>query len=683
MSPKESYRDRARERLLAFWERREEYGAPVGCVATTFTFSAAFFEEECLARFVRMDTDPREDGKLYLIEREEKLSEVFACVLVDRGHVDPKRSLRWHVLPVSVPDGLQHSKVCVLAWENFVRVLVGSANLTEHGYRRNFENVGVVEFAPKGGLPVGLLHDVLAFVDRVRALARGGGGEPTEGPRAALVAFVADLRRRTEGWDSPSWRGGEPRVAFLPVYPDAPSLFEQVRALWRGTGPSDAWVLSPFFDDDPARARDVADALFSVMAVRGRRTVHVLAPGNRQPDGLVELGVPAAWAEPWRAGREHKFYRVLETDEGGEVRALHAKSLWLARDDRALYLVGSSNFTGAGTGVGRRPVNVEANLAFVLPRARDPFARQCEEAYPPFEPVDPAAETVAFLARAAKETEDPQGPAPLPEAFEEALFRPDQTTGTLLLRIGRSTPEEFWVRGDETGVLLDSAGWSRRGSPPSLELRWPAVRPPSFLLVEWTDPEGDRRTSVWVVNVTDGSKLPPPEELRDLTLEELVAILSSARPLHEAMRRVLGKRRINGSWPPPPVDPHKKVDTSQYLLRRVRRVSDALEGLRLRLGRPAFTLDALRWRLRGPVGPLALARQLAEQEKEGAAFMIAEVALALHRVDWSEASGVLGSEVVHAELEEVLSELRALTEQYPPPKNLARYVADVFEVVLA
>lgn len=91
---KRSADDRAQSRLLDLWQRKPEYGLPIGCVATTFTFDAAFFEEHCLSRFLGMDTDPAEDARTYLIEREDKLSQAFSAVLVDQLHVPQNRSLR-------------------------------------------------------------------------------------------------------------------------------------------------------------------------------------------------------------------------------------------------------------------------------------------------------------------------------------------------------------------------------------------------------------------------------------------------------------------------------------------------------------------------------------------------------------------------------------------------------------
>jgi len=74
-------------KLLDLWSPPEGAGFSVGCVATTFTFNPVFFEEECLGRFLQMQSDAIEDGPVYIIEREEKLADIrCASVLVDASH---------------------------------------------------------------------------------------------------------------------------------------------------------------------------------------------------------------------------------------------------------------------------------------------------------------------------------------------------------------------------------------------------------------------------------------------------------------------------------------------------------------------------------------------------------------------------------------------------------------------
>src|SRR5947208_9708758 len=123
-----------------------EVGRPLVCVASTYTFHAAFFESELLPRFLGLKFDDTESVRPFVVEREQALATARVCVLVDADHFDVSQStLRWDQLPVRVPGGAQHSKVVVLFWENYGRLIVSSANLTRQGYRRNREIAGPVD----------------------------------------------------------------------------------------------------------------------------------------------------------------------------------------------------------------------------------------------------------------------------------------------------------------------------------------------------------------------------------------------------------------------------------------------------------------------------------------------------------------------------------------------------------
>src|SRR5690606_4725916 len=55
------------------------------------------------------------------------------------------RSLRVEIEPVALgPKRALHAKVLLCLYENAIRLIVGSANLTEPGYRRNREAVAVL-----------------------------------------------------------------------------------------------------------------------------------------------------------------------------------------------------------------------------------------------------------------------------------------------------------------------------------------------------------------------------------------------------------------------------------------------------------------------------------------------------------------------------------------------------------
>ena len=155
---------------------------------------------------------------------------------------------------------------------------------------------------------------------------------------------------------------------------------------------------------------------------------------------------------------------------------------------------------------------------------------------------------------------------------------------------------------------------------------------PFVLQVSWDHATGTTAAK-WPVNVSNPSALPPPDALRDLSLEELLAILASTRPLHDAVMKVL-KRRTKGKRLEMEVDPLKRFDSPAFLLRRTKRVAAALERMQHRLQRPAITRDAFEWRLNGAVGPMALADAFVRDAKiDGEAkFYLAELALTLSRV---------------------------------------------------
>ena len=195
-SGRSSAAEQTRARLLDLWSGEEAFGRPLGCVTTSFTFDAELFEEQCLARFLSIQSNPNETAKAYLIEREEKLSQCFACVLVDGAHAAPDRSLRWHMLPVTLPrGGVLHAKLTLLVWENCIRVLIGSANLTEPAYRRNQEVMTALDFGAQGNPAPELLTQCVAFLNRVRSFAPGFD-RAEAGPQAALAAFLLSIERR-------------------------------------------------------------------------------------------------------------------------------------------------------------------------------------------------------------------------------------------------------------------------------------------------------------------------------------------------------------------------------------------------------------------------------------------------------------------------------------------------------
>lgn len=261
-------------KLLDAWKPPEGAGTPIGCVATTFTFSPVFFEEECLGRFLQMQSDAIEDGPIYIIEREEKLADIrCVSVLVDACHCRGERSLRWDLLPVRMPKSILHAKISLLQWQHLVRVIVASANLTEDGYRRNQEIFGVIDFSKDSTAPIAYLNDITEYLKEIIDYA--GAGDSKKSPSSARwVEFLEGLKESTKEWGNTRAESGKKmvRVHAILTGPGRLSVFEQISKFWpESTLPLGAIVTSPFFDP-PGIPNRPAMKLWENMRKRGEVT---------------------------------------------------------------------------------------------------------------------------------------------------------------------------------------------------------------------------------------------------------------------------------------------------------------------------------------------------------------------------------------------------------------------------
>jgi hypothetical protein len=204
------------------------------------------------------------------------------------------------------------------------------------------------------------------------------------------------------------------------------------------------------------------------------------------------------------------------------------------------------------------------------------------------------------------------------------------------------------------------------------------------LLVRW-DVDGESLQATWTANVENRAALPPPAELRGLPFDVLLAALASSRPLPAAVENELRRRqRALDDGDRAELDPLRRFDDSGLLLQRARHLSLALWRLQDRLSRPASTVDALHWRLHGPVGPLAIADRLVDAAHESATlpgeahFLLAELALTIAGVDWAAVAVGIDSHRVHSLVADVLDAIEARHQQLPaaPDASLEGYLRD-------
>lgn len=688
-------KDKVSKRLLTAWEPSEGAGVPVGCVATTFTFSPVFFEEECLSRFLQMQSDALEDGPVYIIEREEKLADVrCASVLVDACHAKGSRSLRWDLLTAKIPKAILHSKISLLCWSNCIRVIVASANLTDDGYRRNQEIYGVLDFHEGSQSPLQFLDDIISFLSHAASYANVGSDENSPAIDR-WNGFLNGVTEMSRGWGELNEAKGKKdiRVHAILTGPDRLDALERLMSLWpEGTGPINAYVTSPFFDPTGIPNKP-SKTLWRKLRQRGEASVTFNLIADQDPnENIIVLRAPKELleAEPDRETATTYLCQLAEQDEDKNAvfRPLHLKSIWFEGHEWDAYLMGSGNFTSNGLGLSKSP-NLEANILYLVnrignPQAATALAHSCPEGAFIDRELDIQWEP---LSDKGEDDADPDS-IPLHTAFGAAVFLNKANLNYIQLEFVGQPPEGWqiiWMSTDEKPIF-DERLWQEQQAPQKVLLDWSDDMAPSGFEVAW---RGGKGRAWWPVNVDRSGSLPPPDELKDLPLDLLINVLTSARPLHQVLKKWIMHKSSGGSPTKEKeiIDPHKRVDTSAFLLQKTYRVTAALSGLRARLERPAMSIDAIEWRLRGPVGVTAVQNAILKeaQSTDEQVFLITELALEISRAKPKTAPGCLSLEEINAQIQAMMAELKAQTLERlkNSPQALKDYVRSAFSEVIS
>ncbi len=653
-------------RLLDYWSPPDGSGAPVACLATSFTFEADFFTQDCLARFLSLSTVQGEGDRIAsivaVLEEEDRLSEAQVSVLVDRSSPAEKRNLRWDVLPVGVPGGLLHAKVAVLLWERATRIVLGSANLTSAGYRQQVELALAVDLDEGCGVPSSFIRDLAAELRGLVELVP----DAIAGPKERAMATITKLEARAADLALPAGGSKDLRLAVAPARPGFSPL-DQMGSVWRGGQPLWATVVSPFWDDaTPAPA---------LAAVRKRLTGR---PANDRSVTLVAAVDPftgTVQAPPSLASQHADVFAFDPPDK--ELRSLHAKLLLMESPEWLAAMIGSSNATTSGYGLHPGHGHHELNVWIGCP-ANSKTAKHLRSLARVGESID-----VAESAWQAVEDEDEQRGPLLPDGFVGCVIDAASRQARLTFK-ATGLPATWEVRTPAGHAMVTSDGWQEHGRPDELSVDLPDELLPPYFDVRWDSDAGSERAT-WIANVEDRGALPPPAELKELPVDVLLAALASSRPLPVALEQELRRaERATSAAEHVDLDPLRRFDDSSLLLQRTRHLSLALWRLQDRLQRPASNLDALRWRLHGSLGPVSIADGLVAAARDDRAlpgeahFLLAELALTVAAVDWRAAARPLAWADVQEIVGGVFEAIEQRRSELPPAphETLDAYVRD-------
>lgn len=605
---------------------KDGVGEPVACLATTFEFNADFFEAELLPRFLGLHFDNTENERTFIIEREEALAKIQgASVLVDISKFDPRQTtLQWDQVPIQVPVGVQHAKVTVLVWERLVRLIITSANLNRDGYRRNRELFATLDFFDgASSVPLKPLYDALVFIETMCAWSRA---LPAATQRAR--ERVKRIRERVGRWSnarqdfSPKER---PRVNLIAGHPKsqtgpAQSVVDQLLQLWGQRRANSLTVMTPFAGQNEGDSDKLLDRINGLPMTRNREG-WLIVPEDSVTEGnkrcVVKL--PQHFGHGWKK-RFKQYACVLPVPKevkgkDDRPRTLHAKSVLIQSESHDLLMIGSSNFTPHGMGVG--VFNCEANLAF------EDWANTKQEGVSlegrlglpvPWESVD--VEDIDWQQPETIPEDAFSGKPLLPAFFAWASY--SQMKGDIIIGLDRSKQEPpVWTinlvgqSSEQAPALFSRAMSHAEALTLSFTLDEKARGAHlAALRVSWQGEDESHNEGFIAMSVNDRYDLLPPEEFRNLTADTIIECLLSGREPAEWVDRQNAKRKrtpiANAA-----LDSLRAVDTSNYLLYRVRSLGRALAAMADRIGKTAPTTDALRYRLlRDPLGPIYLANAL-------------------------------------------------------------------------
>ena len=643
----------AEHKVLDAWRPPEGAGEALGCVTTTYTFDPELFQHHCLPRFMSLESDPDHHEVVFVLEFEESMAQLAgAVVLVDGAHV-PRvpRSMRWDVLPVQ--DAVMHAKVSLLVWSNHVRVLVGSNNLSESGYRRQREHFTVLDFSAEG-FHAELFHDVLQWLrEQLMGAPKGHPG------RIRGLEVLATAEQCAEGWDPVDLPPGI-RARWMFTGPGRASLAEQSSQIWpASTSLKAVNVVSPFY----VGAEDANGPLEQLLNLGqgGDAVWRFYGRGLHTEEESSFEGPKSLRTQAKAVGiSKPQFYAVHSESEEGQ-RPLHAKVLLLEFEDRMWGIHGSSNFTNRGWGLVPSS-NHEANLWLeVGSDAQWAWERMIKDWRPKGDHVHSLGSSPEFQ-KAGEDDVDAgaEGVEGLPLMFGAAIWHGSAEKGQLLVHLDRHQKvASSWrlVQSiEDNRTLLDSVTWSHMQEPEFVQLDGVY----SLVSVIYVELEEDLVVP-WPVSMHDLSQLPSSDVLVNLGLEELIDLLSHSGSFHRLLVRHMRRQQESVQQQPEVVDAHSKVDVSGFLLRRTRRFSYALSALSKQLSQPCFTKNQFRWRCEGPVGVMAVARAIGAEvhSHEEQAFFLAELALEIADIEPQQINGSLPAAEVKSMLSKAIQELIA------------------------
>lgn len=624
----------------------ERWGPMIGLVATTYEMQPDFLEMDFLPSLFRLGAwDDRSWATRVGMERKLAECEVASVFMDSRCYRGRPRSLRVELLPVTAPRGTAlHAKVTLMLFEKAIRVIVGSANLTEPGFRKNREVVAVFTATESSKQESAIINQALTGMGTFMA-----PWLTSEARRVVLRAqemlkgWIAEARDEQTTFQ---WSGGSTRLwqEFLGRWPADDSVRQ-------------ATIVSPFWSADAGTTLHAfVSELRSRRLLDSRCEVRLLTEAFVDPEKKYLPVLPESYATcDWNGlGIKISAQAVdpsVLREEVGDMdgftgsRRLHAKAVLMQGARTCLAYLGSANFTAHGWGFlgNGAAANIEAGL--ILRRAAKNEGLQ---AVLPGTVGDP----VELTSAKATDLRSPEGQGeslPWPEFLKRAVLVPNDATGDSLrleIEVQAGSADQHWSarlpEKDEvpTEILLsEEQTRAATGTVFEIALTGPVL---NRLLV-------DQELSISWKECPDGRAIPlnVSRQARDrLPMSPGRHILEE----NHLLSYYQGKIAWEDLFPDPDVPPGNgnstamlaantsSVDKSKIQSYQIREFVEALTGIAEDLKAATQSEPSMRLALLGTVSPVALARTVIDavnfqrRTVTAAGFQLTEILASLQSV---------------------------------------------------
>ncbi len=634
------------DKLINYYLPPDEGFILESLVATTYEIDFEFLEEELLATSLGVRS-PVSRWKGFRSELERKLQAADVTIFYDPGGCDKltRMSPRIDIIPVITRK--LHAKISIILWvkqaikeskspEYFIRLIIGSANLTRKGFRENYECAVAIDYSRKQSGSRWVLNEAIEII---RELAKGSTSTLLDRQLMAVESRLKRMPKQRESkigpvafvtadqvvpqlkwaWSKISRKAPERMIIVSPFWPVGDRAASVVANLVNNfgspgrvelvcQGASDIatgkWI--PRFDSDLAYG--VCNLLHSRLYIRPAKPDFGIDEGMGRPDPTIDTEDSTI------------SDRKIGTNGLGFLqRKLHAKMIILECVNGAVIYIGSSNCTRRGLSLGG-PTNWEAGLIFHYPKGSNQIVEKM----------------MAFAGDAIevqendrismeKPTEDPE------RFFPRFIFEVVASESKIVIyfREGMQIPEDLVVlmrvtdssERNKYWLLIDNDARDKIMSDKyetdlhechicdeSLEHLEDEVItkyiPDLLIEIRWDDHNAE-----FPVRFDDKASLPLLLQSRRYTEDELLDYFKTGYdPNSDSGGTDLGwgddEQNTDKS------NEYGQVDTRKILSYHIRRFIQALPGIETELHHAAYSKPALEAALRGPTSPLELANRI-------------------------------------------------------------------------